>query len=292
MNMKMSMMLALLLMTSHLVSTSRTTQDHSITIFVHGTYLMRKFLQYSPCRPLMYCPQGLTLAKHLPSHYHFYKMAHGCVACDQDLYSIDQFYVFGWESEHVNDANRNKSAKILVEQMYEVVVDYYMRHNVIPKIRLIGYSHGGNVVLHTANYLPHYADMHGMEIEAWLFGTPVQVISHDLVNSDCFSAIYSIYSKKDIIQKIDPQGMINRKITKNHFWSDRTFCPYSRCVQVDFTVNGHAINHGDFNLVFKYFPNIKKLVEEKSSHLPYGGMISVDFKEKLDTNNYKGLPKR
>jgi predicted esterase len=283
--------LLVLAMTSYAMSDHQTTQDHSITIFVHGTYIMRKLLQYSPCRPFMYCPQGLTLAKHLPAHYHFYKIAHGCVASDNKSYSVDQFYVFGWESEYVNDANRNKSAKILVEQMYEVVVDYYIRHNVIPKIRLIGYSHGGNVILHTAHYLPQYADMQDVEIEAWLFGTPVQVVSHDLVNSDCFSAIYSLYSQKDIIQKIDPQGLINRKLTKNHFWSDRTFCPYSKCVQVDFTVNGYAINHADYNLVFKHFPKIKKLVEEQSVHLDYGGMIAVNFKETLDSNHYKGLPK-
>lgn len=275
--MKISMILFLFFVEYSIMSNYVTTQDHSITIFVHGTYLMRKILQHSPCRQLMYCPQGLTLAKNLPSHYHFSKVAHGCVACDKTLYSIDQFYVFGWESEYVSDAARNKAAKILVEQMYEVIVDYYMKHNVIPKIRLIGYSHGGNVILHTANYIPLYADMQNLEIEAWLFGTPVQVVNHDLVNSDCFHAIYSIYSKKDIVQKIDPQGLHHRKITKNHFWSDRTFCENSRSIQVDFTVNGQAISHAYYNLIFQYFPKIKKLIEEQSAHLK-AGMIAVDFK--------------
>lgn len=269
------------------------TQDHSITIFVHGTYFMRKFFQYSPCRHLMYCPQGLTLAKYLPNHYHFYKIAQGCAQHDQNSYHMDQFYVFGWESERVNDANRNKSAKILVEQIYELVVDYYLRYDIIPKVRLIGYSHGGNVVLHTANYFPQYADLQNLDVEAWLFATPVQVINHDLVNSDCFSAIYSVYSKKDIIQKIDPQGLSHRKITKNHFWSDRTFCQNSRCVQVDFTVNGHAIGHSDFNELFPHFPKIKRLIEEKYDHhtrqeSSCGKMIEVDFKMPKDN---KGLPK-
>jgi hypothetical protein len=152
-----------------------------------------------------------------------------------------------------------------------------MRHDVIPKIRLIGYSHGGNVILHTANYIPLYADLQDVEIEAWLFGTPVQVVNHDLVNSECFNAIYSIYSKKDIVQKIDPQGLRHRNLTKNHFWSDRTFCQYSRSIQVDFTVNGQAIGHSYYNLLFQYFPKIKKLIEEQSAHLE-AGMISVDFK--------------
>lgn len=277
MNIKICMIVPLLFFEYFIVSNHTTTQDHSITIFVHGTYLMRKVLQYSPCRQLMYCPQGLTLAKDLPSHYHFSKVAHGCVACDKNLYSVDQFYVFGWESEHVSDAVRNRSAKILVEQMYEVIVDYYIRHNVIPKVRLIGYSHGGNVILHTANYIPLYADMQDIDIEVWLFGTPVQVINHDLVNSDCFKDVYSIYSKKDIVQTLDPQGLRHRKLTKNHFWSGRTFCENSRSIQVDFTVNGQAINHSYYNLIFQHFPKIKKLIEERSAHLE-AGMIAVDFK--------------
>lgn len=277
MNLKISIIM-LLCFEYIMFANHSTTQDHSITIFVHGTYLIRKIWQYSPSRPLIYCPQGLTLAKHLPRHYFFYKMAHGCVTCDKDNYSLDQFYVFGWESEHVNDRARNEAAGVLVEQMYEVIVDYYLKHNVIPKVRLFGYSHGGNVILHTANYFSSYADMQDVEIEAWLFGTPVQVISHDLVNSNYFKAIYSIYSKKDIIQKIDPQGVINWKLTKNHFWSDRTFCEHSRCVQVDFTVNGQAFGHAYYNNIFQYFPKIKKLIEERSAHLRSGGMIAVDFK--------------
>jgi len=143
---------------------------------------------------------------------------------------------------------------------------------------LIGYSHGGNVVLRTADHLPFYADMKDVDIEVWLFGTPVQVVSHDLVNSDCFTAIYSIYSKKDIVQKLDPQGLRHRKLTKNHFWSQRTFSEESRCVQVDFTVNGQGIGHTYYNVIFPYFPKIKKIIEEKSAHLQDGGMIAVDFK--------------
>ncbi len=277
MKMLMSMIMLSFCVESIMFADHATTKDHSITIFVHGTYFMRKILQYSLSRQQIYCPQGLTLARNLPDHYHFSKIAHGCVACDRDSYNLDQFYIFGWESEHVSDAVRNKAAKILVEQMYEVIIDYYLRHDVIPKIRLIGYSHGGNVILDTANHLPLYADMQDVEIEAWLFGTPVQVINHDLVNSDCFSAIYSIYSKKDIVQTLDPQGLRHRKLTKNHFWSDRTFCPYSRSVQVDFTVNGQAFGHTYYNAIFQYFPRIKKLIEEQSADLEYG-MIAVDFK--------------
>ena len=78
-------------------------------------------------------------------------------------------------------------------------------------------------------------------------------------------------------QKIDPQGLINRKVTKNHFWSDRTFCEHSRSIQVDLTVNGKSFGHAYYNDIFQYFPRIKKLIEKESAHLE-SGMIAVDFK--------------
>lgn len=286
--MKMYIMIVLCLYVHNYIVSNygTTTQDHSITIFVHGTHFLRKILQYSPCRQQIYCPQGLTLAKNLPEHYHFYKIASGCVACDKDFYSIDQFYVFGWESEHVSHTIRKKSAEILVEQIYELVVDYYIKYEVIPKIRLIGYSHGGNVILHTADYLPLYADMYDVQIEAWLFGTPIQQFNKHLVDSPCFNRVYSIYSKKDMVQVLDPQGLRNRKLTKNHFWSSRTFSQDALCIQVDFTVNGNAISHAYYNTIFPYFPKIKKLIEEQSEHLHAGGMITVDFPAQI--NHKKG----
>ncbi len=259
-----------------LLTKSIPTQDHSITIFVHGTYFMRKFFHYSPYRHLMYCPDGLTLVKYLPTHYHFYKMAHGCISCDYKNYSFDHFYVFGWDSEHIHDKARNNAAQNLVEQITQVVVNYYLDHDVIPKVRLIGYSHGGNVVLNTANYISQYADLSDVFFEVWLFGTPVQAINHDLVNSQSFDTIYSIYSTKDIVQKIDPQGLKNRHIPKNSFWSERTFHESSRCIQVDFTVNGDSIGHSFYNEIFQYFPKIKKIIEEKSQNIQ-SGMIAVDF---------------
>jgi len=273
---KMVLCIVLILAEAIIVAKSITTQDHSITIFVHGTYFMRKVFHYSPYRHLMYCPDGLTLVKYLPKHYHFYKIAHGCVTCDYKNYSLDQFYVFGWDSEHINDRARNNAAKILVEEIMQIVVDYYIEHDVIPKIRLIGYSHGGNVVLHTANYIPMYADLADVAFEAWLFGTPVQAINHDLVNSESFDTIYSIYSTKDIVQKMDPQGLRNRNVPKNSFWSERTFHESSRCIQVNFTVNGDSISHSFYNEIFQYFPKIKKIIEEKSNHLQ-SGTILVDF---------------
>ena len=255
-----------------LMSVGQPTHDHSITIFVHGTYLMRKFFQFSHYRPLMYCPQGLSLAKNLPTYYHFHRMAKGCMNCDKNSYNMDQFYIFGWKSEHVNDHTRNKAAKELVDQLYAVIFDYYNQHGIVPKVRLLGYSHGGNVVLNMANHLPHYPDI---DMEAWLFGTPVQQVNHNHIYSHCFRKIYSIYSKRDWIQTIDPQGIKNKNA---NFWSGKTFEENAPCIQVELTVNGQSIAHDYYNQLFQFFPRMKSLIELQAGDM-HTGLIAVNFKK-------------
>jgi len=241
----------------------QTTADHTITVFVHGTFPIRKALQYSPARFLIYCPQGLSLAKDLPQYYHFHKMAQGCVNLDPQRYSFDQFYIFGWKSEHVYHNTRMQAASDLVKALQDLVNNYYSEHHIIPKIQLIGFSHGGNVVLNTANYLPLIVENEKIIIEAWLFGTPVQHINQNFVNSENFNKIYSIYSETDWIQRMDPQGIRNNQCPKNNFWSNRMFNPEHKCIQVNFTVNNTSICHSYYRCIFKYLPTIQKSIEQK-----------------------------
>lgn len=263
---------------NEIVGCEQTTVDHSITIFVHGTFPVRKVLQYSFGRFLIYCPQGLSLAKNLPSYYHFNKMAHGCVERNSELYALDQFYVFGWESERVYDDVRVQAAFDLTTQLKVLVHDYYQKYGVVPKIRLLGFSHGGNVVLHTANYLPLIVNQQTVDIEAWIFGTPVQHANKNLVNSENFSKVYSFYSTKDWIQRMDPQGLRNSAISIKHFWSDRMFDRTDRCIQVEFTVNGKPISHTYYRSIFKYFPIIQQMTEEQSQGMS-SGLISINLKK-------------
>ena len=184
--MNKSIIFILLLLTYNIVASasSQTTTDHSITIFIHGTTPIRKFLEYSPARPFMYAPQGLNLAKELPHNYHFHKIAQNCVDLNAKSYSLDQFYIFGWKSEKVYDSTRQQAAQDLVNELQKLVNGYYLEHHVIPRVQLIGFSHGGNVVLNTANYLPLIVQNKKIKVEAWLFGTPVQQVNCDLINSD------------------------------------------------------------------------------------------------------------
>lgn len=253
------------------------TGEHIITVFVHGTSIARRMMNMTFLRPKIYCPQGLSLAKNLPENYHFYKMAQGCAQRNNQLYPFDNFYIFGWRSESFNHKTRMKAAKNLMQSLQKIIIEYHKKNSIIPAVRLIGFSHGGNVVLNTAHYEPLNLIGQMIDIEVWLIATPIQRINHDYVNHTHFKKVYSVYSKKDWLQRIDPQGLANKKVRKTHFWSDRVFDDGSKCIQVKFTVNSQSIGHGLYRQLFKYFPSIQSLIEQAAQGLD-AGMIAVDFK--------------
>jgi len=267
MNTSFKILLFSFILNFSMIAMQQTNNSQTITIFVHGTSPMRKLLQYSPGRSLMYAHQGLNLAKDLPKNYHFHKIAQACVDANPQSYTLDQFYIFGWNSEKVYDSTRKQAAEVLVKKLQELISSYYDQYHIIPNIQLIGFSHGGNVILNTANYLPLSINNQKIKIEALIFGTPVQQVNCDLVNSQNFSKVYSFYSTSDWIQRIDAQGLYNKHLRKTHFWSDRMFDQNSQCIQVKFTVNNKPIGHIYYRYIFKYLPKIQALTKEKSHGL-------------------------
>lgn len=266
---------ALLVLSSDIKS-EKTTPDHAITVFVHGTFSFRKMLQHTPLRSIVYAQPGLCLARNLPEHYHFHKMTQGFVDNNPELYSLDQIYIFGWKSEHIYHSTRQKAAADLAQGLVKVATSYYQEHKVMPSLRVIGFSHGGNVVLNLANHLPVYIDNQLLPVDIWLFGTPVQQVNHHLINSKHFRKVYAIYSEKDWLQRMDPQGLRDKKCRKKHFWSDRTFDPNSSCIQVKLTINNQSICHSYYRYILQHFPTIQRLIEVKSNKLT-SGFIAVNL---------------
>ena len=273
----MIMRFCIFIFTIFISMASMATEDHSITVFVHGTFPIRRILNnpLSPFRRLVYCPEGLSLAKNLPNHYHYHDVAKNCVDKNSNHFSLDHFYTFGWKSECVYDFVRNDAAKKLVEELNVVVKKYQSQYNIVPKVRLIGFSHGGNVLLNTANHLPISINSEKVLFELWLLGTPVQVINSHLVNSENFSKVYSLYSTSDWIQRMDPQGLRNKE-AKDCLWSDRTFKKDSQCLQIQLTVDGYPIGHSRYRTILKHFPQIKQLVEDQSEN-ENNGVIAVNL---------------
>src|SRR5260221_10216812 len=70
----------------------------------------------------------------------------------------NHYYTFGW-SGLLSPTSRYADAVKLLEQLTDELEEKYWKNGIFPKIRLVGYSHGGNVCLNIAaarqNVYPH-----------------------------------------------------------------------------------------------------------------------------------------
>ena len=128
----------------------------------------------------------------------------------------NHYYTFGW-SGLVTQKHRVHDAQHLYQALCHEVAQFQQR-GVQPKIRLIGYSHGGNVCLCLAlARQTGKCDQPLVIDETILLGMPVQKETDYLINDPIFRRIYHIYSRRDRIQKLDffsTQRFFSRRIFK------------------------------------------------------------------------------
>lgn len=114
----------------------------------------------------------------------------------------NHYYTYGW-SGLLSPTNRYKDAFGLYNSIQQEI-QQFKKQGITPKIRVIGYSHGGNVVLNLGavrQKMP--VDKNLVIDEAVLLGVPIQKETDYLVNDDVFKRVYNIYSNSDRIQKLD-----------------------------------------------------------------------------------------
>lgn len=114
----------------------------------------------------------------------------------------NEYYAFGW-SGLVSHKLRYLEAGILYQQLADVVKNLKAQGK-NPKVRIISYSHGGNlsIQLGAVHVTKTPAEQFIID-ELYLNGTPVQIETDYLINSPVFKRVYNIYSKADSIQKLD-----------------------------------------------------------------------------------------
>ena len=120
------------------------------------------------------------------------------------------YYTFGW-SGLLTNSERIKNGQYLIEDIKNELSNF----DKMPKIRLIGYSHGGNIILNMAkfiseNNLPFIID------ETIFLATPVQKENDYLINHPVFKKIYNFYSTSDVAQRAD-------KFSTQYFFSHQKF---------------------------------------------------------------------
>lgn len=236
--------------------TALWTQQKKITIWIHGTMVpMPEFAKRSYCR--------IGLGLHPINAYaptdHLYNIARVLTELDPDNFDIEHYYTYGWPG-NISFAQRQEAGAQLYHEICNLIEEYQAIYNETPFVRIIGHSHGGNVILNIAHALKHNRPITIDEII--LLATPVQDATKEYVCHDCFKKVYAFYSKTDITQIIDPQGLYaDGQSTK--LYSERTFDYHDKLRQAAIKIQGYSIAHIDFIRMkfIVYLPELLKKLD-------------------------------
>ncbi|MBP9765180.1 hypothetical protein KBD08_02490 [Candidatus Babeliales bacterium] len=208
-------------------------QEKWITVFIHGSFSLRPHLSISNIFKMLYdtieesvyyrsteinrrdpffyknqAMSGLGLHKIDITHPHNNAAAPILAASFEQISNevgypaSEEYYTFGW-SGLISNKLRYLEAGFLYQDL-ERIVRKIRKEGFEPKIRLIGYSHGGNLALQLGALYTTKSDADKITIdELWLLGTPIQVETDYLINSPIFKKIYNFYSKADRVQTLD-----------------------------------------------------------------------------------------
>lgn len=135
-------------------------------------------------------------------------------------YGIKQnnhYYTFGWSGLLSSKSRYNDAKKLFLSLKSET--DQLKQRGLQPRIRVIGYSHGGNVSLNLAAVKKQEFKNTNLAIdELLLLGTPIISDTDHLVNDDIFKCVFNFYSLCDRVQPLD-------FFAPKQIFSDRIFKP-------------------------------------------------------------------
>ncbi len=114
----------------------------------------------------------------------------------------NHYYTFGW-SGLLSPSIRLREARSFYVSLGHIIQKFRKR-GINPKIRVIGYSHGGNIVLGAAQgRRDNLTDFDYLIDEVILLGVPIQSETDFYINDPFFKKIYNVYSMADRIQTVD-----------------------------------------------------------------------------------------
>jgi hypothetical protein len=144
----------------------------------------------------------------------------------------DNYYTFGW-SGLLSPTTRYADSIKLLNELTTELQEKYWKYGIFPKIRLIGYSHGGNVCLNIAAARQNTNPRSPISIdELVLVGVPIQTETDYLANDPIFKKIYHFFSQKDRIQRIDFFSF-NRIFSRRYFRNSNNFKVPKKIMQID-----------------------------------------------------------
>lgn len=227
------------------------TNHKHVTILIHGT---GAGYNVKLGRSVRFCPEGLHHIKPGADIGSYYVTKQKFLSVDTKRFDEDHFYAFGWSGKLGFDT-RKKAGKRLAEQLAELIREYKTKYTKLPYVRIITFSHGGNVALQMAEFADVLPE--NFSVELILFGSPIQAITEKYVHHVCFEKVYNIFSQNDVVQRIDPQNLYAPVKDETSFFSRRTLTnPSLKCKQAKVTICGKGLCHLD-------------MMHGLPSHLPY-----------------------
>lgn len=225
------------------------SQEHWITIFVHGILSVKPYLNFTNITRFMKddianssyerCIEKIRKEPYFHQHHpmqalglHKIDCAIGTpgatASCFAGLYdyiwqlnahkdAYNEYYTFGW-SGLLSSKMRSLESEVFYHNLKTLLEDYHAQGK-NPKVRIIGYSHGGNVVLGLAMVDLQQGDFGKIAInELILLGMPVIQETDHLINHPMFEKIYHFYSPADRVQRIDlfsSKRLLSQRIFKS-----------------------------------------------------------------------------
>lgn len=211
-----------------------------VTIYVHGTITKfgLKFLSKF-CPDVCYGAPGVHHIDNMPENALFRRDAEKLSFCDVKRFDLKHFYTFGW-SGALSFSEREKAGKRLYEGVKHLLEEYKEKYGFYPKIRIMTFSHGGNVALNMVSHLPFFNDEH-IHLELLIIASPVQKVTEHLIEHPEIDFIYTIASTCDVLQVAD-----NYKYEKKRYFPERFFkTNKNNCCQMKVFVNGRGLGHLD-----------------------------------------------
>ena len=258
-----------------LVQQTDIQKEKIITIWIHGT---RVFFSRFILPNFFHTRLGLHNALEFDKKYHVREIADLLCSIAPDKFSLDDFYFYGWSGK-LSFKARYKAAKKLFKLLIVLIEKSEQKYGFKPKVRLITHSHGGNLALNLA----HFNENSNLIIdELILLACPVQKRTCHLSKHEMFKKIYSLYSRFDSFQVIDPQRIYywlkkdsfgSSPEKPDSFFSGRCFDPHATIKQIPLRFNNRGIMHIEF-ITNKFITALPAILDEIDS---WNDMTPTDF---------------
>lgn len=175
-------------------------KEYRVTVFIHGTHLGAYYVGKAlGMEDYVFHPDGLYSLEECSPAYRYGKVALKIAQYGAQQFPQEHFYLFCWSGK------LSHNARVLAAyQLHEALNALMKKYGNKCIITLITHSHGGNVALNLAEF--RGAACYKIDTLV-LLAVPVQEINQNYVDSSLFENVFSIYSRWDVTQIGDLQGL-------------------------------------------------------------------------------------